>query len=128
VDRDVYLILVGAGVSLASTVVTLVFQFILNNIVQKSKDKKELITRRSSEIRAALLEGVHDPAEQERLLREFQVRLMEKEPIGIKPVQAPERSSGCISSRVVLIILVAFMMGGCIFLLWLFSIFVVLPR
>ncbi len=40
-DRDVYLILIGAGISLASSVVTLVLQFVLGLIGERMRSKRE---------------------------------------------------------------------------------------
>lgn len=40
-DRDVYLILVGAGISLVSSIITLVFQFALSLIKEKIQNRQE---------------------------------------------------------------------------------------
>jgi hypothetical protein len=49
-DRDVYLILVGAGISLASSIITLLLQFILGLINERIRRKQEEVMRRKHEI------------------------------------------------------------------------------
>lgn len=55
-DRDVYLILVGAGISLVSSLLTLFFQFILGLISENIQSKREEKKRQSKEIREALID------------------------------------------------------------------------
>jgi len=54
VDRDVYLILVGAGISLASSVTTIILQFLLGLLTDRIREQRAEKARRASEIRAAL--------------------------------------------------------------------------
>ncbi|MBN2117970.1 MAG: hypothetical protein JW730_15440 [Anaerolineales bacterium] len=55
-DRDVYLILLGAGISLASSIVTLVLQFLLGLFNERMRSKREEGRQRLHEIRAALMD------------------------------------------------------------------------
>lgn len=55
-DRDVYLILIGAGISLASSIVTMVLQFFLSQWSERIREKREREDRKSKEIRAALMD------------------------------------------------------------------------
>ena len=54
-DRDVYLILIGAGISLASSAVTLLLQFGLGLIRDTIERKREEENRRKEEVRAELI-------------------------------------------------------------------------
>lgn len=54
-DRDVYLILVGAGISLTSSVITLLLQFFLGLIQETSKRKREEKERYKKELREELM-------------------------------------------------------------------------
>ena len=87
-DRDVYLILVGAGVSLASSIATLVFQFVINTIVEKNRGKRALNERRSVDIRASLLNGINDPG------AGAYAKDLRREQEGIQPQTAIERPKG----------------------------------
>lgn len=55
-DRDAYLILLGAGISLASSIVTLVLQFLLSQWSEKLRAKREGREWKAKELRAALLD------------------------------------------------------------------------
>ena len=55
-DHDVYLILVGAGISLASGIATLVLQFLLSQWSENLREQRQRKERRSQEIRAAILD------------------------------------------------------------------------
>lgn len=50
-DRDVYLILIGAGVSLASSIVTLIIQALVDELVFRRRDRE----RKKEELRRLLL-------------------------------------------------------------------------
>lgn len=63
-DRDVYLILIGAGISLASSLVTLLIQFLLGQASDNIRRRKDSQTQRSQSIRSALIAGVSDPEPQ----------------------------------------------------------------
>jgi hypothetical protein len=56
VDRDVYLILLGAGISLASSIVTLILQFFLGQWGERMRSKREEKQQQSREIRSALMD------------------------------------------------------------------------
>jgi hypothetical protein len=55
-DRDIYLILIGAGISLASSIVTLLLQFLLNIWNERIRAKREGKEIKMREIRKALLD------------------------------------------------------------------------
>jgi hypothetical protein len=55
-DRDIYLILIGAGISLASSIVTLILQFLLDRWNENLRAKRAGKERHSKEIRMALLD------------------------------------------------------------------------
>jgi hypothetical protein len=55
-DRDVYLMLIGAGISLGSGAITLLLQFLLGLWKERIKSKQEERELRSVEIRTALLD------------------------------------------------------------------------
>ena len=55
-DRGVYLMLVGAGISLGSGVITLVLQFLFGLWKERIKSKQEEKERRTTEIRSALMD------------------------------------------------------------------------
>lgn len=55
-DRDVYLILIGAGISLASSIATLILQFLLSQWSEKLRLRREEKNRQSKEIRATLMD------------------------------------------------------------------------
>lgn len=55
-DRDVYLMLVGAGISLGSGVVTLLLQFLFGLWKERIKSKQEEKEHRVAEIRTALMD------------------------------------------------------------------------
>jgi hypothetical protein len=61
VDRDVYLILIGAGISLASSVVTLILQFLLGLISERMHSKREEKREQSRNIRAAIMDKSLSP-------------------------------------------------------------------
>jgi hypothetical protein len=55
-DREVYLMLVGAGISLGSGAITLVLQFLFGLWKERIKSKQEENERRTTEIRSALMD------------------------------------------------------------------------
>ena len=55
-DRDVYLILLGAGISLASSIVTLILQFVLGQWNERMRSKRETQQQQSRDVRNALLD------------------------------------------------------------------------
>ena len=55
-DRDIYLILIGAGISLASSIVTLILQFVLGQWSERLHSKREEKQQQSRDIRNALLD------------------------------------------------------------------------
>jgi hypothetical protein len=55
VDRDVYLILVGAGIALASNIVMRILEFILATIAQKIRWVYEAQLKEKQELRQSLL-------------------------------------------------------------------------
>jgi hypothetical protein len=57
-DRDAYLILIGAGISLASSVIVLILNFALTQIAENRKEKREAAKQHSAEIRSALTSPV----------------------------------------------------------------------
>jgi len=61
-DRDVYLILVGAGISLASSIVTLLLQFFLSSIKENIHRRRNLKIQKSNEVRAKLTQGIENSA------------------------------------------------------------------
>ena len=55
-DRDLYLILIGAGISLASSVVTLALQFVLGLMGERMRSKREEKREQSRTVRAAIMD------------------------------------------------------------------------
>ncbi|MFZ5910541.1 MAG: hypothetical protein ACOYYU_11040 [Chloroflexota bacterium] len=55
-DREVYLMLVGAGISLGSGVITLLLQFLFGLWKERVKEKQEEKEQRVTEIRTALMD------------------------------------------------------------------------
>ena len=54
-DRDVTLILIGAGIALASSIITLILQFYLGQLSERIKVKREEKNQRTRSIREELL-------------------------------------------------------------------------
>ena len=55
-DRDIYLILIGAGISLASSIITLVMKFILDLIGEKIRSNREEKEQQVRDIRMAIMD------------------------------------------------------------------------
>lgn len=78
-DRDVYLILIGAGISLATSVVTLLLQFLLNQWNERMRTQREQKQQQSREIRAALLDK-RPPTQTKSLVNSILRRILELDP------------------------------------------------
>lgn len=78
-DRDVYLILIGAGISVATSIVMLLLQFLLSQWGERLRAKRELKQDRSREIRAALLDK-RPPTQTKSLVNSILKRIMELDP------------------------------------------------
>lgn len=57
-DRDVYLILVGAGISLASSIITLTLQFLFGMIADRIRIQRATKMQNVAEIKSSLIKGI----------------------------------------------------------------------